>query len=133
MVVDPKTASSCPSVSDHQTEVRFNDTQQPCSGNPECNTSHQQNLEKSPKRRRVEQDYEDEPKKIEIEIGDKNEGKAKQCLTEDLAEELAHFFSSSEEEEEDLICIERVGSAVLLRGQCSNLKGAHGAGDETMN
>ncbi|XP_030256319.1 tripartite motif-containing protein 35-like isoform X2 [Sparus aurata] len=57
VVVNSKTASSCPSVSDHQTEVKFNDTQQSCPGYPECSTSYQLNLQKSPKRRRVEQDY----------------------------------------------------------------------------
>ncbi|XP_030256346.1 uncharacterized protein LOC115571232 [Sparus aurata] len=57
VVVNSKTASSCPSVSDHPTEVNDNDTQQPCPEYPECSTSYQQNLQKSPKRRRVEQDY----------------------------------------------------------------------------
>ncbi|XP_073345162.1 uncharacterized protein [Pagrus major] len=57
VVVDPKTASSCPSVSDHPTKVKVNDTRQPCPGNTECSTRYQQDLQKKPKRMRVEQDY----------------------------------------------------------------------------
>ncbi|XP_073345161.1 E3 ubiquitin-protein ligase TRIM35-like [Pagrus major] len=58
VVLDPETASSCPSVSDHPTKVKVNDTRQLCPGNTECSTRYQQDLQKSPKRMRVEQDYE---------------------------------------------------------------------------
>ena len=92
----------------------------------ERSTSHQQNLQKSPKRRRVEQDHGNG--KVSFYDPDNNTS----ILTHE--EIFTHFpvFNFCYDDDTDSHS-DSGPCRDLQRGRCSKLKGAHGAGDETMN